>query len=406
MYTSGARFGGRQRFYDLHVRVRGPAARQLQALVVETLATANAGDIASELLAHLNRQDHREENSWETDTMLNGAPPPQKGDPRADAPAVEHERAVRGKLRSGGVSPGEGMTGRAERSCQLFGSRLTGQAKEEGAVHEQDDEEGATCRGGKYREEEREQKKLREEEPEGGSEETRETTQQTEGGTHMEGELGAGLLKRKRVEEQSVEEANQSGSVRFPDGSRWGTNDATGEHMHIREESSGPRDIDGSGESQAFPGFALSVFSAVSALHSCLSSFFSWSTPPHAFVSSDTSPCSSSTDATQPLLSGERPGELASSSRRSEHLAASSEGRDGARAGGAGQGPGCTTATERLLATPRRILFSWVGSPRDSERISGHDGTEAKRTQEEDPADEDDDDVDDAHDVLIQVLVP
>ncbi|PFH33981.1 hypothetical protein BESB_071330 [Besnoitia besnoiti] len=51
----GEQFGGCNHFYDLHVRLRGPAVKALEALMLETVDTANARPVRDRLRAHLAR---------------------------------------------------------------------------------------------------------------------------------------------------------------------------------------------------------------------------------------------------------------------------------------------------------------------------------------------------------------
>ncbi|CBZ54979.1 hypothetical protein NCLIV_054060 [Neospora caninum Liverpool] len=74
----GAKFGGRNHFYDLHVRVRGPAVKALEALFVETLETSNARPLRDRLVSHLAKVDTEQEarmprfGNWREGTQRNG----------------------------------------------------------------------------------------------------------------------------------------------------------------------------------------------------------------------------------------------------------------------------------------------------------------------------------------------
>ncbi|KEP62846.1 UNVERIFIED_CONTAM: phospholipase D active site domain-containing protein [Hammondia hammondi] len=57
----GEKFGGRNHFYDLHVRLRGPAVKALESLFVETLDTSNARSLRDRLVAHLARVEREQD---------------------------------------------------------------------------------------------------------------------------------------------------------------------------------------------------------------------------------------------------------------------------------------------------------------------------------------------------------
>ncbi|PHJ20485.1 phospholipase d active site domain-containing protein [Cystoisospora suis] len=409
----GERYGGKQRFYDLHVRVRGPAAKQVQALVLETLATANAKKIAVDLLTHLTRQEERDEHPWHTHTVVNERPDTSQGIRTwgdtfviGKGSAVHEKKLPRIRSLRGDRLV---MTREEERSREGSEIGSNGQEKFEkmtknkGVGDEQVmNEQEAAPRGSKQDGEER-TSEPDEEELEGESEEKHGQKVQARGRVEKEaGKEGEGevdLFEGKTKEK--LGESKKKRPVRFHC-QKQRHEDVKGENLCPLERSSISHNGDGYEESQRSQGVpTLSASSAVTTLFSSLSSYVFRSTSPHSSASSSSLSESRSLtpgDSDNSLLSPVPAGRHMVTST-SPYLSPSSEERERAPDDPGEKPSRPMTPTKKLLETPRRLLFSWMAEPCSKETASCVDSIEAKRREEEQ-----DDDVDDAHDVLIQVL--
>lgn len=410
IYISGERYGGRQRFYDLHVRVRGPAAKQVQALVLETLATANARKIAGDLLTHLTRQEERDENFGNTYTVVNEPTDTSQVKTRDTFVIVRGGAVHEEKLRRVHSPRGDGLAITREEETSREGSEIgrNGQTKEEkmedgrGVGDEQvmDEEEAARKRfkhNGEERTRETEEQLEGESEAKHGKVQKRGRMEREAG---KEGEGGVDLL-----EEKMKETLGEPKKIRLvpPHCQRQRDEDVKGENLYSLERSSISHSGDSRDEGQRFQGVPiLSASSAVTTLFSSLFSYVFRSKSPHSSVSSSSPSSRSSTpgDPDSSLLSPVPAGGLIVSST-SPYLSPSGEERERA-AEDPGEKPNRPmTPTKKLLETPRRLLFSWMAIPSSKETASSVDSIEAKRREEQ----EQDDDIDDAHDVLIQVKI-